>query len=84
MFAVVCAGAQSNDKFFMFRWTLHMKNEPKLASSGELAVSSFAWAQNFRTDSIFCCPERAKKIESCHPLGRVALASDGLVRIELW
>ena len=58
-----------------------MKNEPKLASSGELAVSSFAWAQNFRTDSIFYCPERAKKIESCRPLGRTALGANCIVRI---
>lgn len=61
-----------------------MKNEPKLASVGTLAVSSFAWAQNFRTDSIFYCPERTKKIESCHSLGRMALGANGLVCIEFF
>ena len=65
----------------MLRWTLHMKNEPKLVSAGALTVSSFAWAQNFRTDLIFVCPERAKKIKSCHSLGRMALGAKAIVRI---
>ncbi|MFP0259589.1 hypothetical protein ACJ6G6_17840 [Acinetobacter baumannii] len=75
-------GRKATTKFSCSAGRCTRKPNRNKVALGRYLVSSFAWAQNFRTVSIFV-GWTPKKIETCRSLGRTALGAIAFVRIRI-